>query len=64
MSNKKIEDLERGNRLNLMVNTQLDDALAEIMRRSMRSSTVDLATAKRTLEEIHAIAKKARGFQD
>jgi len=60
---KRIDDLERKIRFQAMSQTQLDDALAEIMRRSGRSSTLDVASARRTLEEIHLIARKARGFE-
>lgn len=64
MTDKRIKELEQDIKLRALMLEQQDSALAEIMKRTIRASTLDLASARKTLEEIHAIAKKARGFQD
>jgi hypothetical protein len=64
MGDKKLEELERELLHCSTHGNQMDAALGAIMERTTRSSTLDLATARRTLEEIHLIARKARGFED
>jgi hypothetical protein len=47
----------------LLILERQNDALEQIMRRSVHSSTLDLTSARKTLAEIYKIARECRNVE-